>query len=228
MGPMPYDKMEFLDDARVEVYNKDPREFLKIDTSDTAEIGYWATVDFTIPDELKELTDDLPLGLVNSQAIYASEYTRSLGKAGQQKLIAGHFGLEQYGMYIKLGVTITKVHDIIQFKQKPLFRPYIDHCLSKRAEASANNDPVQKRLYKLLANSLYGKCLQSDLKYNSSSVLVEIGERYSKLVGHPRFKSRKWIIPDKVALVSKSKAEIVLRAPIFIGACVLQLAKLIN
>jgi len=234
-APMPYDKMEFLDDARVEVYNKNPKEFLKIDTSDTAEIGYWATVDFTIPDALKEFTDDLPLGLVNSQAIYASDYTRSLGKAGEQKLIAGHFGLEQYGMhikllqfYIKLGVEITKVHDIIRFKQKPLFRPYIDHCLSKRAEASANNDPVQKRLYKLLANSLYGKCLQSDLKYNSTSVLVEIGERYSKLVGNPRFKSRKWIIPDKVALVSKSKAAIELRAPIFIGACVLQLAKLIN
>merc|ERR1711872_344332 len=234
-APMPYDKMEFLDDARVEVYNKDPREFLKIDTSDTAEIGYWATVDFTIPDALKEFTDDLPLGLVNSQAIYASDYTRSLGKAGEQKLIAGHFGLEQYGMhikllqfYIKLGVEITKVHDIIRFKQKPLFRPYIDHCLSKRAEASANNDPVQKRLYKLLANSLYGKCLQSDLKYNSNSVLVEIGERYSRLVGNPRFKSRKWIIPDKVALVTKSKAEIKLRAPIFIGACVLQLAKLVN
>ena len=105
----------------------------------------------------------MPLGLVNSQAIYASEYTRSLGKAGEQKLIAGHFGLEQYGMdikllqyYIRLGVIITKVHDILEFEQKPLFRPYIDHCLSKRAEAAKNNDPVQKRLYKLLANSLYG------------------------------------------------------------------------
>merc|ERR1711954_418025 len=68
----------------------------------------------------------------------------------------------------------------------------------------------------------------SDLKYNSNSVLVEIGERYSKPCGNPRFKSRKWIIPDKVALVTKSKPAIKLRAPIFIGACVLQLAKLIN
>ena len=127
-----------------------------------------------------------------------------------------------------MGCIITKVHDILEFEQKPLFKPYIDHCLSKRAEASENNDPVQKRLYKLLANSLYGKCLQSDLKYASTSVLVEIGERYSKLCGDPRFKSRKWIIPDEVALVCKSKSQIKLRAPIFIGACVLQLAKLIN
>ena len=232
---MPFDNMKFLDDAKVEEYNKNPKLFLDIDTSDTAKIGYWATVDFTIPDELKEFTDDLPLGLVNSQAIYASEYTRSLGKAGEQKLIAGHFGLEQYGMhikllqfYIRLGCIITKVHDILEFEQKPLFRPYIDHCLSKRAEAAENKDPVQKRLYKLLANSLYGKCLQSDLKYSTTSVLVEIGERYSKLCGDPRFKSRKWIIPDRVALVCKSKSEIKLRAPIFIGAIVLQLAKLVN
>ena len=57
---------------------------------------------------------------------------------------------------------------------------------------------------------------------------MEIGDRYSKLVADPRFKSRRWIIKDQVALITKTKQEIELTAPIFIGACVLQLAKLVN
>ena len=235
---MPVGGFEYLNDDVVKEYEKDPKTFLDIDVSENAKKGYWVTVDFLIPDELKKLTDDLPLGIINTEEIFASEYTRSVNSGkngGNRKLVAGHFGLENYGFhikllqfYIELGCIITKVHNIIKFDQERLFRPYIDHCLSRRREAAKNNDEVQKRLYKLLANSIYGKCLQSDIKYCTRSVLVEIGEKYSKLIGDVRFKARRWIIKDDVALITKTKPQITLSAPIFIGACVLQLAKLIN
>ena len=232
---LPYDKFCYLNENVVQEYNNNPTLFLKLDTSDSACKGYWVTVDFEIPDHLKYLVDDFPLAMVNTESIHASPHTRSLGKGTGKKLIAAHFPLEKYGFHIKLlkfylslGCKITKVHNIIEFEQKRMFDSYIQHCVSQRKKADIEKDPVLKRLYKLLANALYGKCLQSDIKYNTNSVLVEIGEKYSKLCGKNRFKSRRWVINNKVALVTSTKKEIFLTSPIFIGATVLQLAKLKN
>ena len=233
---MPYDGFEYMDDNNVRENENDPNKFLNVNTSKQAVKGMWITADFIVPYKLKWLTDDMPLGMVNTEKIYGSPHTRRNGRmGGQRKLVAGHFSVERYGFHIKLlkfyislGCIITKVHSIIEFDQKPLFEPYITHCNTQRRKAMKNNDPVLKRLYKLLANALYGKCLQSDTKYNTVSVLTEIGERYAKLCGQPRFKNRRWIVKDRVALVTRTKKEIYLTAPIFIGACVLQLAKLTN
>ena len=54
------------------------------------------------------------------------------------------------------------------------------------------------------------------------------GERYQKLCSKYKFRSRKWLIPDKIALVVLTRDEIELKSPIFIGASVLQIAKLTN
>ena len=74
--PMPYGNMKYLDDSSVMKYNTNPKLFLDLDTSDSATKGYFITLDFTIPDDLKKISDDLPLGLVNSNDIYASKHTR--------------------------------------------------------------------------------------------------------------------------------------------------------
>lgn len=210
---MPYGGFKYIDKENVNEYELNPRKFLDIDTSENANKGYWITVDFDIPDSLKYLTDDLPLAMVNTEKIFASEHTRNIGpKAGMKKLVSGHFSLERYGLHIKLlnfyislGCIITKVHNIIEFDQKTLFKPYIDHCMMQRKKAVANNDPVSKRLYKLLANALFGKCLQADYKYNTNNTLTEVGERYEKMCGKPFFKNRRWIIKDKVAVVTSTK-----------------------
>ena len=63
----------------------------------------------------------------------------------------------------------------------------MSHCVSQRKQAVKDNNHVLKRLYKLLSNALYGKSLQSDLKYNTDNILVEIGMKDAKLCGELRF-----------------------------------------
>ena len=61
------------------------------------------TASIKIPDRLKEYYDDLPLGLVQTDKIYPSDYTKSISKnGGEKKLIAGHFDLEGYSFDTEL------------------------------------------------------------------------------------------------------------------------------
>ena len=235
--PLPYADFKYLDRDILDEYEKDPNLFMKIDISKTAKKGYFVTLDLEIPESLALLTDDMPLGIIKSQSIKASPYTQSIGgdKASQEKLIAGHFNLRKYSLdirllnlYISLGVKITKIHSIISYLQKPLFAEYIQHCASQRKIAQEKGDPVMKRLWKLLPNSLYGKSLQNDLFYNTKRILVENGPRFRKLCSRVNFKSFKWLVKDKIALVTLTKTKIAIKSPIFIGATVLQLSKLKN
>ena len=232
---MPYADFEYSDNSTISQFEKDPLSFLKIDIDGPK--GYWVTCDFYIPENLARLTDDMPLAIINTVKILPSPYTLSIGGkfASQEKLIAAHVPLERYSLhlkllcfYIRLGVVITKVHSIIEFSQKPLFKKYIEYCSSARKKAEKENNPVKKRLYKLLPNAFYGKSLQNELKFDTTNVLTVNGERYRKLCSSHRFKSRKWIVKDKIALVTMRKPVIQLKSPIFIGATVLQLAKLKN
>merc|ERR1712243_522385 len=129
---------------------------------------------------------------------------------------------------MRVGVIITKIHSVIEFSQEAIFKGYGTHCADKRSEGKLNNDPNRTRTYKLLPNSLYGKTLQNDIGYSGTTKLVLDGDQYRKLCSNFRFKSRKWIVKDKIALVVLKKNRIVVKTPIFVGTCVLQLAKLTN
>ena len=225
---MPYSNFKYLQNPE----QFENIEFLrKIDTSDDATTGYVVKCDITIPDHLRELYDDLPLGLINTDEINPSEYTRTINgtKGGQQKLVAAHVNLCEYSFdvkllkfYIDIGVKVDKVHSVISFSQKPLFKEYIMHCIEKRMQHS--DEPVLKTLYKLLCNALYGKTLQSDRKYNSHTKLYH-ASNVNPAISDPKFKGSRLIGKD-VYGVTKNKSSITLKAPIFCGAIVLQRAKL--
>ena len=235
--PLPYGGFRYLSESEISKYRINPRLFLNFDKNNDSEIGIWVTVDFEIPPELALLTDDMPLSLIKTTHIRPSQYTRSVGgdKASEVKLIAGHFPLQKYSfhirllkLYITLGINITKIHSIIEFSQKPLFADYINHCAKERQKAVKNNNPVLKHFYKLMPNSLYGKSLQNELNFDTRSVICRSGERYQNLCANYKFKSRKWLVQDEVALITLTKEKLDLKSPIFIGAAVLQLSKLKN
>ena len=83
-------------------YEENPHLFdkdyiLNLDTSIDAKKGYFLTVSIKIPEKLKYLYDDFPLGLINTDKIKPSEHSRKISKkGGQKKLIAGHFDLCEY------------------------------------------------------------------------------------------------------------------------------------
>ena len=233
--PMPFADFCYCDHSTVSRYESNPQLLLGLDPEGPK--GYFITCDFEIPEALARQTDCMPLGIINTKKIVCSPYMRSVGgdQASHRKLIAGHFSLQRYSFhykmlqfYISLGVIVTKIHSMIEFSQKPLFYNFVHHCASERKKAVESSNEVLKFIFKTIPNQLYGKTLQNDFNYDCKTMLVPNGEHYRKLCSSFRFKSRRWIIKDQIALVTMSKPKIKVRTPIFIGATVLQLAKLKN
>ena len=78
-----------------------------------------------------------------------------------------------------------------------------------------------------MCNSLYGRTILNDRNFATNTHLVSIGDDLAKAQGKQHFKSVRFISKD-IAAVTTNKKEIKLNSPIFIGATVLQLAKLKN
>ena len=209
-------------------------DILSIDP--TSDQGFIFIVDIVIPEHLKLLYDDLPLGLILVDKIKPSGYTSDLLEDSDRKphgkrLVAGHFSLCQYGFHVRLlqfylqvGCELTKIHDIIVFDQKPVFKPFIEVCVSQR---EIHRDiPILNKLFKLMGNSLYGRTILNTRKYNTDTILVR-KKTLSRHLNNPRCRKIRLVGKDSF-LVTKSKLSVTLEAPIYIGAVILQLAKLRN
>ena len=70
-----------------------------------------------------------------------------------------HYSLLQLG--IQQGYRVTHIHHLIHFKQAPFIFEYVNMLSEKRAMSKTT---VEKNLYKLLANSTYGKFVETGLK----------------------------------------------------------------
>ena len=96
---LPYANFEYVDK-----HSFKERDFiLNLDTTDNSDKGWVITASIKIPNNLKKYYDDLPLGLIHTDKINPSDYTKSIStKGGERKLIAGHFDLEQYSFDAEL------------------------------------------------------------------------------------------------------------------------------
>ena len=60
--------------------------------------------------------------------------------------------------YVRLGMIVEKVHNVVSFKQSKWFEKYNNFNTQKRNKAI--ND-FEKDLYKLLNNAFYGKTIEN-------------------------------------------------------------------
>ena len=74
------------------------------------------------------------------------------------------------------GLTIEKIHKVIQFDQSPWMSEYINLCVDKRKNASSLN---LKNFYKLMINAVYGKTMENVRKHRDVQ-LVSSDERRKK------------------------------------------------
>jgi hypothetical protein len=132
--------------------------------------GYVFCVDLEVPYELHDYFNDYPLAPEKQRVVenmlsphqLQCRTRYDLKGSSPEKLLCTlepktkytvHYRLLQ--LYLKLGLRITKIHQVFSFDQSPWLRPYIDHCVAKRKAAMT---PFEKDYWKLAMNAT--KCRQ--------------------------------------------------------------------
>jgi len=124
-------------------------------------------------------------------------------------------------MYLQLGAIVTKTHRAVSFKQKTIFKSYIEYNSEKRAQAG--ND-FEKDFYKLKSNTLYGRTVENLMK----RLNIRLCNNEKRLIiysSKPQFKDT-IEIADNLVAVLMDKDVVTLDRPSYIGQAVLDLSKL--
>ena len=205
-------------------------------TSETSEWGYIVEVNLTIPEELHDFFADYPLApsreVVDIGAM-SNELVDMLGKLRittlpkVPKLLQTLHPKEGYvlhyltlKLYHELGMKITHLGKVLQFRQSHWMAPFVD--LNTRLRKAAVNN-FQENFYKLIVNSAFGKTMES----NSGRKKLEIVRNERELLKKTALSTMKsfQIIDDQLATISFSVTKILWNKPMIVGATILDLAK---
>ena len=141
--------------------------------------------------------------------------------ANKQKYLV-HYRLLKF--YVKHGMKITKVHEVISFKQKKWLEKYIVYNTQKR---NKTNDDFEKDFYKLLNNAFYGKTMENvrnriRVEFLKNNENEKISKWQSKLSFNGIPKSY-----EEYSSFTFKQTEVLMDKPISLGFAVLDLSKLL-
>src|SRR6267154_3196788 len=136
----------------------------------------------------------------------------------KQKYILHYRNLK---FYLKMGLRLTHVHRVIQFKQSQWLKPYIDFNTNMRAKATSD---FERNLYKLCNNAVFGKMCE-DLRKRIDVRIVTRQPEAERCCAQPNFDSFK-ILNCDATMVKLRKTSILWRKPTYVGFAILELSKL--
>ena len=133
-----------------------------------------------------------------------------------------HYRLLKF--YVRHGMIIDKIHDIISFKQSKWLEKYINFNTQKRNQAV--ND-FEKDFYKLLKNAFYGKTMENvrkrlKIKFIKKDNYREIIKKQSKMTFNGIHESY-----GNCESYTFKQNEVLMDKPIYLGFTVLELSKLL-
>src|SRR6218665_1872550 len=120
-----------------------------------------------------------------------------------------------------MGVKLVKIHKILEFDQSRWLKLYIDFNTAKR-QVAANS--FEKDLFKLMNNSIYGKCLQNNRKHLNVKI-VTIERQAKRYIARPTFQAFN-IINEDVTVVKLEKTDVISDKPTYAGMSILDMSKL--
>ena len=224
---LPYDEIKFDDTVKLEDI---------ISTPDDNDIGYFVEVDLKYPDNIKQTTKNFPFASVNKK-INPDNYNHYMKEIKpdtyihSSKLICDWSDKKNYlihykmlKFYIRHGMIVDKVHNIISFRQSRWLEKYISFNTQKRNKAK--ND-FEKDFYKLLNNAFYGKTMENvrnrlKMKFIKKDDHKEIIKQQSKLTFNGIHKSY-----ENCDSYTFKQNEVLMDKPIYLGFTVLELSKLL-
>ena len=200
-----------------------------------SEKGLILEVDLEYPEELHDLHNDYPLAAekikVTKEMLspYCEEirdkFKISTGLV--QKLIPTLSNEKNYVLHyrnlqlcLSLGLKIDKIHRVLEFKQSPWLKQYIDFNTEKRKNAKNN---FEKDFFKLMNNSVFGKTMEN-IRKRVDVRLVTDENKLLKLASKPTYVSSK-IFNKNLVAVHKIKETLTLNRPAYVGMCILDLSK---
>ena len=138
-----------------------------------------------------------------------------------------HYRLLKF--YVKHGMEITKVHEVISFKQKKWLEKYLDYNTQRQ---NKTNDDFEKDFYKKLNNASCGRTMENVrkgfgvefLKNNHNAKIVNWQSKLSINGIHKSYAQK-----DEVRYSSFTfkQTEVLMDKPVYLGFAVLDLSKLI-
>ena len=123
--------------------------------------------------------------------------------------------------YLKTGWKLTKVHNILEFKQSDWMKAYIEFNTQKRIEATNESD---KNFFKLMINSAYGKTMEN-MRKRMKIRIVNNEKDCIKYSSRPTFKNS-IILGRNLIAINEKIQEIKFDKPIYDGCTVIEDSKL--
>ena len=127
--------------------------------------------------------------------------------------------------YLRLGLRLKRINDIIFFKEKSFIKKYIEKNAKLRQKSLSK---IKKDIFKLKNNSVYGKTMESVRNYKNVKVLnMENSVSVLKSIAFPTFKDITEFPGDSLGLAHHLKGDVLMSKPIFIGSTLLELSKMV-
>ena len=207
-----------------------------LNTKDDAKYGYIVECTLEYPENLHKKHREFPLAphqhviAPDDLSVYQDNCHDILGTKPkkEKKMTATFLKREKYvthyqnlKLYVKLGMKVTRIHRVLKFHQSNFLKKYIDFCTEMRKQSDSD---FEKSLFKLMANSCYGKTIENPRKHvNVKFSTCE--EETMKLMSKPSFKSA-LIISDNLVAIFLRKESVKIKQPIAVGFTILELSKL--
>jgi hypothetical protein len=121
-------------------------------------------------------------------------------------------------LYISLGVEITNIHRVLEYKQSDFLKKYIDLNTDLRKKAGKNE--FKKDFYKLMNNSVFGKTMEN-VRNRINFRLITTEEQALRVKNMKRFT----IFNNDLVGLHINKTEVLLNKPIYLGQNILDESK---
>jgi len=216
------------------------RELLQFDVSTvTADspIGYIVECDLEYPTHLHDLHNAYPLApehlcigedmlsdahkfMLAATECRHLKCTKLVSNLRDKSHYVTHYRCLQF--YLDHGLVLTRIYRVVAFAQRPFILPFVTYCNEQRKNAKSQ---FESNLYKLLANSFYGKTCKN-VRRRCNVRLITDKKKFVRAVSKANYK-RLQIINDDLAMVECAKTKIPMCKPIAIGCTILEYAKLV-
>ncbi|CAG8492072.1 6627_t:CDS:2 [Scutellospora calospora] len=216
-----------------------------LNTKADAKRGYFLNIKAHFPLKTHDYLSDLPPAVenmvVNKNMLcpHTTELVDNLDSrrfSATEKLVP-HLGsredyiihYQELQYYIKLGMIVDEVTEILSFDQDNWLASYIAFNTEKRNEAKKARNTFLSDFFKLKNNAVYGKTMENVRKYQDVKLMAinnkQDEKKFINQIRKPLFKYARQLGPSLIG-AHMGKASITLNKPIIVGASVLGLSKL--